>query len=110
MSIDDIRALPVADLAADDCHLWLWTTNRSLPDGFDIMKVWGFRYMAPITWAKPSGFGAWFVSRTQTLLFGYPNKAHDLQARLMAIAPRSADFRRLLLYKYPDEDMSRKKN
>lgn len=71
MSLDQLKALPVPDLAAPDAHLWLWTTNRSLPDGFALMAHWGFRYLAPVHWVKPSGFGAWFVHRTQTLLMGY---------------------------------------
>jgi len=35
------------------------------------MKAWGFTYLAPVTWVKPSGFGAYFAHRTQTVLFGY---------------------------------------
>jgi hypothetical protein len=33
MTLDEIKALPVAEMADDDCRLWLWTTNRYLPDG-----------------------------------------------------------------------------
>ena len=28
---------------ADDCHLWLWTTNEYLRAGFDVMESWGFK-------------------------------------------------------------------
>lgn len=80
MSIEQIAALPVHDLAEDNCHIWLWTTNRSLPDGFDLLKKWGFKYLAPIHWIKPSGFGAWFIHRSQTLLFGYRGKL-EMKAR-----------------------------
>lgn len=71
MSVADIAALPVADFASDNCHLWLWTTNRFLRHGFDVMEAWGFKYLAPIHWIKPSGVGHWFVCLSQTLLFGY---------------------------------------
>jgi len=71
MTTDEIMALPVEQMAADGCHLWLWTTNAFLRDGFDVMEAWGFRYLAPVHWIKPSGIGNWFVHRTQTLLFGY---------------------------------------
>lgn len=71
LTVSELCNLPVRQLAADGCHLWLWTTNQHLRDGFDVMDAWGFRYLAPITWVKPSGLGHWFVSRTQTLLFGY---------------------------------------
>lgn len=71
MTLDEIASLPVAEMAAPGAHLWLWTTNQFLEAGFHVMRAWGFRYLAPITWVKPSGLGAWFVHRTQTILFGY---------------------------------------
>ncbi len=74
MTLDAICDLPVARIAADDCHLYLWTTNQHLPDGFKVMKAWGFKYLAPIHWIKPSGVGNWFVHRTQTLLMGYKSR------------------------------------
>lgn len=62
MSLQEIMALQVAELAADDCHLWLWTTNQFLDAGFDVMRAWGFKYLAPIHWVKPSGCGSFFCS------------------------------------------------
>ena len=35
------------------------------------MESWGFKYLAPVTWIKPSGPGNYFSHRTQTILFGY---------------------------------------
>lgn len=80
LTLDEIKALPVAELAADSAHLWLWTTSRSLPDGFDVMRSWGFKYLNTVTWVKPSGFGAWWVNRTQVCLFGYRGKL-EMSAR-----------------------------
>ena len=74
MSVDDIAALPVSELAADESHCWLWTTNQFLRHGFELLAGWGFKYLCPVHWIKPSGCGAWFVSRSQTLLFGYKGK------------------------------------
>lgn len=74
MSLKDIMSLQVAPLAADDCHLWLWTTNQFLDEGFDVMRAWGFKYLAPIHWIKPSGCGSFFIHRSQTCLFGYRRK------------------------------------
>ena len=71
MDLDEIKALPVAGLADEDAHLWLWTTNEFLRAGFDVMEAWGFKYLAPVHWIKPSGIGNWFIHRTQTMLFGY---------------------------------------
>jgi N6-adenosine-specific RNA methylase IME4 len=74
MGIEDIKMLPIRDLSDVGCHLWLWTTNQFLRQGFDVMESWGFKYLAPITWVKPSGIGNYFVHRTQTLLFGYKER------------------------------------
>jgi len=74
MSWQEISNMHVGDIAEDGCHLWLWTTNQFLHAGFHVMNAWGFRYLAPITWVKPSGVGNYFIGVTQTLLFGYKDK------------------------------------
>jgi N6-adenosine-specific RNA methylase IME4 len=60
MSLDDIKALPVAQLAADDCALFLWTTGPHTPHALEVIKAWGFRYRTKgFEWVKqnPSGSG-----------------------------------------------------
>ena len=52
MSLDEIRAIPVQHLAAEDSVLWLWVTNSHLPDSFDIVKDWGFQYKTLLTWVE----------------------------------------------------------
>jgi N6-adenosine-specific RNA methylase IME4 len=52
MSLDEITALDVAALAADDCRLFLWTTNRYLPDSFAVLGAWGFTYKQTLVWHK----------------------------------------------------------
>lgn len=74
MGVEEIKALPVGDHAALGCHLWLWTTNEFLRAGFDVMEAWGFKYLAPIVWVKPSGIGNYFIHRTQIILFGYKQR------------------------------------
>ena len=55
MDLAAIKAMPVADLAAKDCRLFLWTTNRYLPNAFDVMACWGFRYKQALVWHKRDG-------------------------------------------------------
>lgn len=70
MPLEDIRSLPVPDLADVDCHLYMWITNRSLPKGFSLLESWGFRYVTCLTWCKPSiGMGNYFRGSTEHLLF-----------------------------------------
>ena len=53
MGLDDIKALPVRDLAAKDAHLFLWTTGPCLRQAFEVIDAWGFRYSAiAFTWVK----------------------------------------------------------
>jgi len=44
MSLTDIKALPVPDIADRDCHLFMWTTGPHLPQAFEAIKAWGFKY------------------------------------------------------------------
>lgn len=52
MSIDELRALPVADLARGDCLLWLWATWPMLPVQMGVLKSWGFSYVTGGAWDK----------------------------------------------------------
>jgi N6-adenosine-specific RNA methylase IME4 len=70
MSLARIKDLPVRDLAAKDAHLWLWVTNASLRDGYDVAAAWGFVVRAPLTWIKfRLGLGTYLRNTTEHLLF-----------------------------------------
>jgi len=58
MTVAEIAALSIGDLAAPDAHIYLWTTNRYLPDAFGVVAAWGFTYSQTLIWAKnPMGLG-----------------------------------------------------
>ena len=58
MSLDDIKALPVAPLAATDCALLLWSVWPELPDALDVIAAWGFQYQtAGFVWVKQNASG-----------------------------------------------------
>jgi len=72
LSLAEIAALPVPELAEDDAHLYLWTTNRYLRDAFDILVAWGFRYGQTLVWCKTPmglGMGGAFANSTEYILF-----------------------------------------
>jgi N6-adenosine-specific RNA methylase IME4 len=53
MDIDDICALPVRDLAADNCVLFMWSIWILMPRAFDVIKAWGFEYKTcAFDWVK----------------------------------------------------------
>ena len=78
MTLDALMALKVKEVLAPSAHLYLWVPNALLPDGLEVMKAWGFRYVSNIVWAKrrkdggPDGRGVGFYFRnvTELLLFG----------------------------------------
>lgn len=55
MTIADICALPVADLAAPDAVLLLWTTWPQLKEGLQVVEAWGFEYVTGFPWVKIHG-------------------------------------------------------
>lgn len=68
---DAICARPVADIAADDCVLFLWGTVPMLPDALRVMAAWGFGYKSHCIWAKDRiGTGYWFRNQHELLLVG----------------------------------------
>jgi N6-adenosine-specific RNA methylase IME4 len=82
LSLEDISALPVAQLAAPMAHLYLWVPNALLPHGLAVMQAWGFTYKSNIVWHKirkdggsdGRGVGFYFRNVTELLLFGTRGK------------------------------------
>lgn len=52
MKTQEICRLPVDKWAAPNAHLYLWVTNNYVPDGLEVMRAWGFRYVTKIDWYK----------------------------------------------------------
>ena len=53
MSIDELCALPVAEIAAPDSALFMWATFPQLPEALRLIKAWGFNYKsAAFVWLK----------------------------------------------------------
>lgn len=87
MTVDEICALPVADLAADVSHLHLWTTNGFLFECPRIMAAWGFDYKSCFVWAKPQmGIGNYWRVSHEFLLLGVKGKSTFLNRGLMSWA------------------------
>jgi N6-adenosine-specific RNA methylase IME4 len=72
MSIEELCDLGIVrDTAADQSHLYLWTTAGHLPEAFKVMDAWGFTYKTYLVWVKPQmGMGNYFRVSTEMVLFG----------------------------------------
>ena len=57
LTIAEIVALPVKELAHDESNLYLWTTNAFLHEALGIVRAWGFQYRMLWTWCKTNGMG-----------------------------------------------------
>jgi N6-adenosine-specific RNA methylase IME4 len=57
-SLDAIKALPIADLAAPDCRLFLWGVMPETPGALEVIKAWGFEFKtAGFVWVKQNRSG-----------------------------------------------------
>lgn len=75
MTVDEIKALTIPNLACNDAVLWLWTTNSHLPVSFGILEHWGFAYKTILTWMKNKmGTGDWLRGQTEHCLMAIRGK------------------------------------
>ena len=78
LSLEEIKAIPVASVAASASHLYLWVPNDLLAEGLAVLNAWGFTYKSNLIWHKirkdggPDGRGVGFYFRnvTELILFG----------------------------------------
>lgn len=71
MALADLKALPVNQLAAPSCLMFMWSTWPHLPQALELMAAWGFAFSTGGAWVKrtPSGkaaFGTGYVLRSST--------------------------------------------
>ena len=53
MRIEELCALPVAEIADRDCALFLWATFPQLPEALRLIQAWGFVYKTvAFVWLK----------------------------------------------------------
>ena len=96
LTLDEIAAMPVATLASEPAHLYLWVPNALLPEGLRVMLAWGFEYKTNLVWHKirkdggPDGRGVGFYFRntTELVLFGVRGK----NARTLAAGRRQVNI------------------
>jgi N6-adenosine-specific RNA methylase IME4 len=93
MTLDDIRAFPVAGLAKPDCLLWMWATAPMLDVQIDILKALGFEFKTSGVWVKTTvndkiAFGTGYVLRNAHEPFligtrGNPDTARNVRSVVM---------------------------
>lgn len=77
MSMDEILNLPVGDLTKDNAVCWLWVTNSTINEGYDVLRKWGFDPKSILTWFKfrpQLGLGVYLRNDTEHVLLGVKGK------------------------------------
>ena len=96
MPLETIKGLPVLDLAAPHCLLWLWATNPMLPQAIDVCRAWGFTFKTAGTWVKTTAhgkiaFGTGYILRGASEPFliatrGEPKTAKNVRSAFLGLA------------------------
>ena len=87
MELDEIKSLPISELADKDCVLFLWVTYPFLEKSFELIKSWGFKYKTTaFTWVKLNknggvfkGMGYWTMANAEICLLatkGHPKRVY----------------------------------
>lgn len=85
MSLDDIKALPVKQLAAKDCVLFMWIIDSHLALAMDVVKAWGFTYKTVgFYWEKLNqdgspftGMGFWTRANPEQCWYGLDTESEE---------------------------------
>lgn len=112
MSLDEIKALPVLDIAGDNSALFMWVTAPQLDRQAGVISAWGFRFVTvAFTWIKTNpkdgrpffGVGHYTKSNPEFCLLGIRGKMPVASNRVSSviIAPRREHSRK------PDEARDR---
>lgn len=94
MTIEDIENLPIKDISASDCILFMWVTMPFLKDCFDVIKSWGFKYKTcAFTWIKQNkksnslfwGMGSWTRANAELCLIATKGKPKRQSAKVHSV-------------------------
>jgi N6-adenosine-specific RNA methylase IME4 len=72
MPLEDIKNLKIKEISDNNAHLYLWTINKYIEQGYEVARNWGFKPTCLLTWCKPKhgiGLGGAFIQTTEHLLF-----------------------------------------
>lgn len=112
LEVDEIATLSVADLAADNCVLFLWICWPNLVDSLKVINCWGFEYKTcAFSWMKAhvgqielfhdegqplAGMGYWTRANSEVCLLATRGQPQRLNAdvRQGIIAPRREHSRK----------------
>jgi N6-adenosine-specific RNA methylase IME4 len=52
MSLDELKAMNIKSISAENSVVFMWATNPMLKDALELMVAWGFQYKTNMVWVK----------------------------------------------------------
>jgi N6-adenosine-specific RNA methylase IME4 len=112
MSMEEIKQIPLSEIAEDNCVLFMWCTFPYLDKQIELFKHWGFRYTTVgFTWIKTNpkngnpffGVGYYAKSNAEICLMGIKGRMKPISNSVssVVISPRREHSRK------PDEARDR---
>jgi len=78
MEIADMAKMPVADLAAPNCCLFMWVVWPTIPEAFDLIDAWGFKYKTcAFAWLKADPYRLWALEEDVRMGLGYWTRSNS---------------------------------
>jgi len=83
MELEEIKKLPIKEIAEDDSILFLWATYPMLKEALSVIEAWGFTYKSiAFQWVKQNkknggffyGLGRWTRGNTECCLLATKGK------------------------------------
>jgi site-specific DNA-methyltransferase (adenine-specific) len=94
MDLEEIKKLPVGNLAEEDCVLFMWATYPMLKEALAVIEAWGFKYKSiAFQWIKLNkkgkgyfcGLGRWTRGNTECCLLATKGKPKRISASVFQI-------------------------
>jgi N6-adenosine-specific RNA methylase IME4 len=101
MELEEIKNLPIKDIADVNCVLYMWATAPKLIEALEVIKAWGFEYKTHAIWDKETiGMGYWFRGQHELILVATKGQ----------ISPPSNQKRKSSIFRIKKTQHSRKPN
>lgn len=117
LSLEQIKNIPIKEIAAKNSVVYLWATVPLLPEAFEVLKAWKYQYKTSIFWRKimSLGMGFWYRGQVEVLLLGIKGNVkafriqepNIIQAKVLRHSEKPIEFRQLIersITKMPDQN------
>ena len=100
MTLDEMKLLPISDIASDNCVLFMWWVGSQPQEAIDLVDAWGFslKTMTGFVWVKRTklwkmffGMGHWTRAGAECCLIATKGKPKRLSASIRSVIEAVSD-------------------